>query len=180
LFNGLSNGSTFILAYWYDTVGGGIAPQAPHVGDYAAVNGGTSCILASGTVLTISGNITQNAIFGNAFQLNGIGGTITYDGSLGTVDPCHMLVVNIFSDSGYGNIVGTSYVDTNGARYDALPVASFANLCTTQSVYVQVFYQAPGNSCCLIQTGDPYVQMGPVSTSATANDNLTFGDTYIK
>ena len=175
-FNALPSGS-YALAYWFNLVGDG--EVYPHVGDFAHVLGGTPCYLATGTSVAL--NTTQNLTFDNSNQLYGIAGTVTYTGNKGTVDPCHVLVVNLFSNSGYSSVIGTGVVQVNGSRFDALPVVNvLGNLCGSQSVYVQAFYQAPGTSCCTLQTGDPYIQTGPISTSATASNNLMITDSFIK
>ena len=181
---GIAGPTTCILGYWYNNVGDGVSQVGAHVGDYAGLYGGTSCYLATGSPIIVNGNVTQNVTFSNSTQLFGVGGTATYSGNKGTVDPCHLMMVEIFPDSSYNpvSILGLALVQTNGARYDAIPLYNnLSDLCASKQVYLQAFYMAPGTAASVtIQAGDPYLQMGPISTGTVANTNLTLTDSAVK
>ena len=193
-FTGMPTGSYSVIT-WYNTVGDGTALPIPHVGDYTFIYNIATCIFNNATPYTINTANTLNLTFTSTHQVNGIAGTVSYTGSLGSVNSCNSLHVILFQPGTFtahsctvnGTLWGDGYpIVGNGGRYDALPYLSPNDMCTSFAVDALAYYDSPTRttSCSPANhsgpsVGDPYVILSSVSTSTAATHNITFGDTNI-
>lgn len=175
----LLTGSTYVIVAWYNAFGDGTSPNNPHVGDKALVYGSTSCPVAGWQFLSASGNQAGlDFTFNNDYTVAGIAGPVTYAGSLGPVDSCQPIVIQVWPPgtglTGASNSVTCSGCNplvinaftANGTHYDDIVTGgTVGSPCAIQTVDVLAFYLAPGNACCVLQPGDPYVWMAGVNTS---------------
>lgn len=159
------------------------------MGDFAYIFGTTTCSIASGTQVNINTSLTnQNYSFTNTHAISGVGGSVTYSGSLGPVNSCNGLHFSLFQPGtlvAHNSATGTPWgsgqqLISNGARYDGIAYQSSNDFCSVFLVDILFWYQAPGTSgsCCdYPYPGDPYLLETNVSTSTVANHNVSFGDT---
>ncbi len=199
-FYGLSAGATYLLVSWYNSSGDGNKNPQPHAGDYAYSYNVSSCDVSTWDfiVLPAGNNTGYNMTFGNTYLVSAYGGTVTYSGSLGRVDGCHNLYIELYPSGtslyGASNSVTScssncnnnqvSY-NANGVTFSTVPFSQTVNLCNTQTMDILFYYQNPnsgGGSGGGIQTGDPYVYLTNVNTSTSATSvgavNITDTNTY--
>ena len=135
-----------------------------------------------GNPLNVSGSgVTGLSLtFDDTGILSGIGGTVIYTGTLGSVSNNRRLIVERFSDATLTGVeVGQSTVKTNGGRYELITF-------DTNTWYLVAYLDVNNNR--MRDTGEPftiYKDLGsppafPVmaSTTQTAID-ITFGDDNI-
>jgi len=109
----------------------------------------------------------------------GVYGTITYSGSKSTMGLCRRLNVDVYSDPGYTTLLPYSqsfYLNASAYNFVTNLASGMTGLAP---VYIRAWYDADGSNS--FSTGDPYLQVGPVSpTDNGTHQNLSFGDTYVK
>ena len=182
---GVSPSGLYYVVYWHNKAGDGHKPN-PHVGDYAAINGTSTCLLGAGTQINVNGVLTnKNFSFSDTNPLLGYAGTISYSGA--SVDYCHQLHVEVYqpnsvtahnSTTAQGSNATNCYGDANnggistsGARYDAIPYKSSTSMCSVQNVDILAYYDINSGSGS-IQSGDPYVLYSNISTSSSTSNNI--------
>jgi hypothetical protein len=187
--SGIPSGN-FYISYWYNASGDGMVVTYPHIGDYFSLYGSATCYWNSGTALSVSGSVTQNFNLTNTNQYTGVAGTITYNGSKGTVNRCNPLLVFLYQPgslvSHSSPVTGTHWgggdpVFSSGGRYDAVPGFATSDACSTIQVDVLVIYWAPGTGAPIggPVSGQPYTILSNVTLSTVANQNVVFDDTNI-
>ncbi len=187
---GLSAGATYmVVAFFNPSVTGFSWP--PALGSYAAMYGTSSCTVSLASPIIVSGAMTsKNVTIGTANLINGYGGTASYSGSLGRVDGCHGIIVELFPTGttlyGASNSVtavssnNDAYVQTNGGSFTLVGGKGGGNACAGQTVNILAYYNAGTGGCCGIQSGDPYVflQNQASGTSPSLTISLTDSQTY--
>ena len=181
---------SYILSFWYNAYGDGMAYPQPHMGDYVGPYGSASCQVSTWSFIVAGGNQTGlNASFGTTNQLYGVAGSVTYAGNLGNVDGCHFLTVELWPTGTalYGSSgsvtcalcspMTSKSFNVNGIPYSEVALSLSANVCSSQNVNVLAYYHKPGSSCCGIQPGDPYQYLTNVATAPTYSQNITIADT---
>ena len=124
---------------------------------------------ATGPSLTLDDSCSYEGVYGN----------IQYNGTKGAPGLCRRLNIQVYSDSTHTNLL--SYFLSfykNGDPYHFL-----TNFISSQTglapVYLRAWYDADGSNT--FNTGDPYLEIGPVSPSDNGTlQNLTFDDTNVK
>jgi hypothetical protein len=178
------------LVAWYDSVGAG--NLYPQVGDYFSILGALDCIESDGTSVAVSGATVQNMTFSNSNQFYGVAGTITYNGSKGTVSSSNPMQVYFYEPgtltahgtsgaNAWGWLTNNASVTANGVRYDTYSYNSGNGWCAAFNVDVCAWYRAPSTSGggSIPGTGMPFIILSNVTTSALANQNITFDDTNL-
>jgi len=186
---GLINGHNYYVFYWYGS--GTSFNNGPLPGQFISAFGTTGCSVASATLIPVTGNMTG---FNQSFNTTNVGvavsGTASYTGSLGPVDGCQGIHMELWpisttlngasgsvTCSGCNSIVNNQ-TGTNGALFNMVD-AQNDKLCAATSYKLLVYYQVAGTSGNGIQPGDPYSFQTVTSSSTLNNANTTFSDTSI-
>lgn len=130
---------------------------------------------AAGT--TVAG---PNLSFDDTCSYWGIYGILSYTGTKGPVRFCRGMILQTFTDAAYTvpapYSVGSSGSPTVGINFVTNEGPGGTGLAP---LYLRAFYDANGSG--IFDTGDPYLEMGPVTpTTDGVLQNVTFDDTYIK
>jgi hypothetical protein len=186
--DGLNGSNNYFIVYWYNAYGDGTSYNSPHVGDsvYAySTTDSSTCDLSTWSQLA-TGQTGINATFADAYKPAGLSGTVTYTGSLGAVDGCHSLVIEMWPTGttltgATGSVTCNGCTDlddnnyqANGAHADMIPfgASGFTGPCSTGTVNILAFFQAvPGTgNGKTIQPGDPYVWIPNFNITASPNN----------
>jgi len=124
------------------------------------------------TPINVTGGSTGiNFSFDDTNQETGVSGGVTYTGSLGGVSNTHPIVILDYSDPGYtqpDEEGGPREIDCNSTTY---------SYHVPSGDYYLAFYDLQGNGT--LSSGDPYVELGAITPSTTATQNILFGDSNL-
>lgn len=151
-----------------------------------SITGNYSPLLLTGVIYdAIAGGIPvagptsygSTIVFGSNNQWPGFYGTVTYTGSYGAVGTCRQIYVYAYSDSAYSSQVAYGWVSSNGGTYSVYTAVNGSQP-GISPIYVRAYFDAVGGIG--ISTGDPYVNLGPLTGSKSGVvHNITFGDTNV-
>ena len=192
--DGQNSSKNYYIIFWYNAFGDGTVYGTPHVGDSAfAYGSGGNCNISSWTPKAPPAT-GINGTFDDTNKAAGLSGTVTYSGSLGSVDNCHTVVVEMWANgtglTGASNSVtcgscsdlNDQSLATNGSHTDIIPFGSpgFGGPCVTGTVAILAYYSADGTGCCQITPGDPYYWNPSFTTTNSANNiSINITDTNI-
>ncbi len=134
-------------------------------------------------LLTVNGATTiSQQTLSDSDRLNGFTGntnTATYNGSQGTVDSTHPILVELYNDAALTDMYTSSDVTTNGAEYRSITYAS--------TYYIRAWFDVDGSDT--FDVGEPFViydggsgtdsvSGAGIAVSGTATQNISFDDTF--
>jgi hypothetical protein len=172
-----SAGGPYYMIAFYNAAGVHWAESFRHVGDPYCVYDNVCSLSTGWTGITVGGATNTDFNFGDSCTWIGTYGNANYTGSKGTVGS-NTICVLLYSDSSYTTPVYFNGIHQNNSRYDAVPDVS-------GTYYMRLYYDADGSSnygslgTCLPTTGDPYINVGAVTSGVGNPVNVSFDDSTL-